>query len=98
MTFRAAHARRATADAIEAAAAAMTTQLRGLAGTTEHAELLADCLTRLDLFRLSRQLDVLDELLDTRPTRGDGRVMTGLPSPRSATLEKLRRRLLPSPA
>jgi hypothetical protein len=52
------------------AAAAMITQLRSLAGTTEHAELLADCLRRLDLFRVSRQLDVLDELLDAQPAWG----------------------------
>lgn len=31
---------------------------------------LAGCLTRLDLFRVSRQLAVLDALLDAQPTRG----------------------------
>ncbi|MEV4055161.1 hypothetical protein AB0J55_28505 [Amycolatopsis sp. NPDC049688] len=53
-----------------ASAAATITQLASLAGTTEHAELLADCLTRLDLFRVSRQLAVLDALLAAQPTRG----------------------------
>jgi hypothetical protein len=37
--------------------------LTGIAGTSAHAELLTDCLQRLDLFRLSRQLDTLDAVL-----------------------------------
>ncbi|WP_240522175.1 hypothetical protein [Amycolatopsis vastitatis] len=53
-----------------ASAAAKISELRSLAGTPAHAELLADCLTMLDLFRVSRQLAVLDELLDAQPTRG----------------------------
>lgn len=43
-------------------------QLLGIMGTAQHADLLAACLHRLDLFRLSRQLTVLDRLL-TRPVR-----------------------------
>lgn len=37
--------------------------LAEIAGTTEHAALLGECLRRLDPFRLSTQLDVLDRLL-----------------------------------
>lgn len=47
-------------------AAGMITRLRGIAGTDQHTELLAACLARLDIFRLSRQLDVLDRLLPRR--------------------------------
>ena len=31
-----------------------------LVGTDRHAELLSGCLERMNLFRLSRQLDVID--------------------------------------
>ncbi|NYI05547.1 glycosyltransferase family protein [Allostreptomyces psammosilenae] len=41
--------------------------LRGISGTDEHAELLADCLGHLELFRLSAQLDVLEDLLCRAP-------------------------------
>ena len=34
-----------------------------IAGTARHAELIAACLDRLDVFRLSRQLDTLDQIL-----------------------------------
>ena len=44
-------------------AVATITRLADIAGTSEHVELLAACLRALELFRLSRQLDVLDELL-----------------------------------
>ncbi|WNV84929.1 hypothetical protein [Umezawaea sp. Da 62-37] len=44
----------------------MLTRLQDITGTAEHAELIADCLQALDVFRLSRQLDVLDRLLSTR--------------------------------
>jgi hypothetical protein len=37
--------------------------LHRIAGTTEHVELITDCLQALEVFRLSRQLDVLDDLL-----------------------------------
>lgn len=43
-------------------------RLLGIMGTAEHADLLAACLQRLDSFRLSRQLTVLDQLL-TDPAR-----------------------------
>ena len=39
--------------------------LASIAGTTTHAELLAECLQFLDLFRVSRQLAVLDQILPT---------------------------------
>jgi hypothetical protein len=42
---------------------ALLDTLTRLAGTPAHAELITQCLTRLGLFRLSRQLDVLDTLL-----------------------------------
>ncbi|GAA3904644.1 hypothetical protein GCM10022244_13540 [Streptomyces gulbargensis] len=38
--------------------------LQRIAGTQQHADLIAACLDRLDLFRLSRQVDALDALLD----------------------------------
>jgi len=38
-------------------------QLEKTAGSASHAELIADCVDRLDVFRLSRQLDVIDHLL-----------------------------------
>jgi len=47
---------------------ALVQQLRGLAGTAAHADLLAACLRRLDQFRLSRQLTTLRRLLEVLPT------------------------------
>src|SRR5262249_23116861 len=38
---------------------AMITHLGEIAGTTEHVELIAACLCALEVFRVSRQLDVL---------------------------------------
>jgi hypothetical protein len=40
--------------------------LLAIAGTAAHAELISQCVRRLDAFRLSRQLDVIDRLLATR--------------------------------
>jgi hypothetical protein len=48
--------------------------LHRISGTSQHAELLADCLPALEMFRVSRQLDVLDDLL-ADPTRA------GVPAP-----------------
>lgn len=42
--------------------------LHRIAGTSTHTELIADCLRALEIFRVSRQLDVLDDLL-ANPTR-----------------------------
>ncbi len=45
-------------------AAHITTELaalRRIAGTSAHADVLAQCLAKLDIFRLSRQLDTLDQ-------------------------------------
>ncbi|GGY07368.1 hypothetical protein GCM10010358_70650 [Streptomyces minutiscleroticus] len=39
--------------------------LRQIAGTQQHADLIAACLDRLDLFRLSRQVAALEAVLDT---------------------------------
>lgn len=39
--------------------------LRAVAGTRQHADLLAACLDRLDRFRLSRQLDVINDIFST---------------------------------
>lgn len=47
----------------------MVTHLRAIAGTNEHVELIATCLRMLDIFRVSRQLDVLDKLLVGQPGR-----------------------------
>ena len=47
--------------------------LQAVAGTGRHADLIAASLRRLDLFRISRQLRVLDQILDPtrhRPARG----------------------------
>jgi hypothetical protein len=44
-------------------AARKIAELITVAGTARHAELLATCLDRLDLFRLSRQLDTIDRVL-----------------------------------
>ncbi|MFF7777060.1 hypothetical protein ACFZCG_21855 [Streptomyces tanashiensis] len=41
------------------------THLQRIAGTQQHANLIATCLDRLDLFRLSRQVDALEAVLDT---------------------------------
>jgi hypothetical protein len=38
-------------------------RIQAIAGTAEHAGLIADCLSRLDIFRLSRQLTVIDTVL-----------------------------------
>jgi hypothetical protein len=46
------------------------TDLSRTAGTTRHADLLQACLHRLERFRLSRQLAVLDRILDT-PSTGE---------------------------
>ncbi|MGH3929552.1 MAG: glycosyltransferase family protein [Pseudonocardiaceae bacterium] len=43
--------------------AAMLAHLMDIAGTSEHVELIAACLRALEIFRVSRQLDVLDKLL-----------------------------------
>src|SRR5205807_109375 len=43
--------------------ATMLANLADIAGTSEHVELIAACLRALDIFRVSRQLDVLDKLL-----------------------------------
>lgn len=42
---------------------ALVGQLRRIAGGPAHAQLIADCLRTLDLFRLSRQMDALDTVL-----------------------------------
>jgi len=47
-----------------------TTWLRSIEGTAEHAELIAACLDRLELFRLSAQADTLDALLRHHGTTG----------------------------
>jgi hypothetical protein len=52
-----------------AAAATVVTRLKDIAGTSEHVELITDCLRSLDVFRVSRQLDVLDDVLATQPAR-----------------------------
>jgi hypothetical protein len=44
-------------------AARRIARLMPIVGTAQHAELLAECLQRLDLFRLSRQLDTVDQVL-----------------------------------
>ncbi|MEU7171552.1 MULTISPECIES: hypothetical protein [Micromonospora] len=44
--------------------ATMITELRNIAGSARHADLLRGCLDQLDLFRLSRQLEVIDRVLD----------------------------------
>ncbi|HZM80509.1 MAG TPA: hypothetical protein VFC19_32635 [Candidatus Limnocylindrales bacterium] len=40
--------------------------LADIAGTAEHADLLRRCLQRLDLFRVSRQIAVFEQVLDDR--------------------------------
>ncbi|MFI0743278.1 hypothetical protein ACH4PU_35175 [Streptomyces sp. NPDC021100] len=39
--------------------------LQEIVGTRQHADLIASCLDRLDLFRLSRQVDTLEAVLET---------------------------------
>ncbi|WP_443322312.1 glycosyltransferase family protein [Streptomyces sp. 7N604] len=48
-------------------------ELRAQAGTPAHAQLLAECVDRLKLFRLSEQIRTLDSVLDTLVTRGAAR-------------------------
>lgn len=43
---------------------ALVNELRKLAGGPEHEQVLADCLRRLELFRLSRQMTAFDAILD----------------------------------
>ncbi len=43
--------------------------LQKIAGSQQHADLIRACLDRLDLFRLSRQVDALESVLATF-TRG----------------------------
>jgi hypothetical protein len=50
-------------------AAAVITRLTDIAETSEHMELIAACLRALEIFRLSRQLNVLDKLLAGQPGR-----------------------------
>jgi hypothetical protein len=49
------------------------TRIRRLAGTTAHAQLIGECVRRLEVFRLSRQLHLLDAILGqsatARPTQ-----------------------------
>jgi hypothetical protein len=49
------------------AVSSVLTFLRHIAGTSTHVELIAQCLRALDMFRVSHQLDVLDDLLATCP-------------------------------
>ncbi|CAG7651250.1 glycosyltransferase family protein [Actinacidiphila bryophytorum] len=46
--------------------------LRALAGSREHVELLAACLERLDVFRLSRQVEALDSIFAQVTTHPEG--------------------------
>jgi len=55
--------------------------LQSIAGTSQHAELIADCITRLGIFRLSRQLTTIDSVL-RRLT--DGSRACPLPLPAAA--------------
>lgn len=57
------------------------THLQHIAGTREHVELITDCLRALEVFRVSRQLDVLDDLLAGHAGRKGGRIVTGPPPP-----------------
>jgi hypothetical protein len=52
-----------------AAAAEKLRYLATIAGTEEHTRVLSECLERLSLFRLSRQLNVVDREI-TQPVRG----------------------------
>ncbi|MFC8291125.1 hypothetical protein ACFUJ0_00765 [Streptomyces sp. NPDC057242] len=51
---------RSSSDVIE-----RLTRLQRIAGSQQHADLIAACLDRLDLFRLSRQVQALEAVLDT---------------------------------
>jgi hypothetical protein len=44
-------------------AASRITELQAIAGTAEHAALIAQCTRRLGIFRLSRQLAVIETIL-----------------------------------
>src|SRR5207248_768654 len=46
-----------------AAATRKIAELISIVGTSEHAELLRECLAKLTLFRLSRQLDIIERQL-----------------------------------
>ncbi|GFE25745.1 glycosyltransferase family protein [Streptomyces nigrescens] len=46
------------------------TDFRKIAGRQQHAELISDCLSRLELFRLSRQADALESVLDRAANAG----------------------------
>lgn len=46
------------------------TRIRRLAGTTAHAQLIGECVRRLEVFRLSRQLRLLDAILGQPSTAG----------------------------
>ncbi|MGH3468926.1 MAG: hypothetical protein ACRDQF_14490 [Thermocrispum sp.] len=52
-----------------AAATTMVTRLKDIAGTGEHVELITDCLRSLEVFRVSRQLDVLEGVMAKQPAR-----------------------------
>jgi hypothetical protein len=49
-------------------AADRITELQAIAGTAEHAALISQCTGRLGIFRLSRQLAVIENIL-RRPAR-----------------------------
>jgi hypothetical protein len=49
-------------------AADCITELQAIAGTAEHAALIGECTARLGIFRLSRQLAVIENIL-RRPAR-----------------------------
>lgn len=49
------------------AVAARLVELASIVGTAEHTALLRQCLDRLNLFRVSRQLDVLDQVFTRGP-------------------------------
>jgi hypothetical protein len=65
------HDGHAVADAV--------TRITRIAGTPQHADLLRQCLDRLDGFRLSRQLDVIDTVLLRLTTTGPRRTTGALP-------------------
>jgi hypothetical protein len=49
-------------------AADRITELQAVAGTAEHAALIGECTARLAIFRLSRQLTAIEDIL-RRPAR-----------------------------
>ncbi len=63
-----------------AAAAQRISELHATAGGPRHTELLEECLDQLSVFRLSRQLDLLDTVLTSRHAPVGG-AMTGPPAP-----------------